>query len=85
MDIKIGEEEVGRLTIDLWDNCPKTVENFVGQCKGAGPYTRNDKECQLHYKGCVFYRILSNKFAASGDTCYQSGVGGCSIFWDKEK
>ena len=74
-------EELGTLEIDLWDNQPETVENFVGHCRGggAGTYQVLGEEKKMHYTGCTFHRIIKDKFMQSGDTCYDNGCGGHSV------
>lgn len=76
---------LGNLEIDLWDNQPNAVENFRAHCTGEkGTYQKFDETKKFHYKDCTFHRILKDKFMQSGDTCYDNGCGGHSIF-DEEK
>jgi len=72
---------LGNLEIDLWDNQPNAVENFRAHCTGEkGTYQKFDETKKFHYKDCTFHRILKDKFMQSGDTCYDNGCGGHSIF-----
>ena len=84
-DNESASEVMGNLEIDLFDNQPDAVENFRAHCTGEkGTYEFNDKETRpLHFKNCTFFRILKDKFMQSGDTGYNNGVGGHSIFGDK--
>mmetsp|Transcript_18719 Transcript_18719/g.28436 ORF Transcript_18719/g.28436 Transcript_18719/m.28436 type:complete len:158 (+) Transcript_18719:162-635(+) len=55
-DIKIGSNEIGRITMELFKNkVPKTAENFRALCTGEKGMGKAGKP--LHYKGCTFHRI----------------------------
>ncbi|KAL3211954.1 hypothetical protein MRX96_008212 [Rhipicephalus microplus] len=57
LDVRIGEEFVGRIVIELFRQIqPQTAENFRALCtgeKGLGV-----SRAPLHYKGCRFHKIM---------------------------
>ncbi|GIX82467.1 peptidyl-prolyl cis-trans isomerase D [Caerostris extrusa] len=70
-DIKIGEEKVGRIIIELFkDITPMTAENFRALCTGEKGIGRYGKP--LHYKGSRFHR--------RGDCINGNGQGSESIY-----
>uniref|UniRef100_A0A3Q0S036 Peptidyl-prolyl cis-trans isomerase n=1 Tax=Amphilophus citrinellus TaxID=61819 RepID=A0A3Q0S036_AMPCI len=66
-DIGISNVLVGRVVVELFaDICPKTCENFRCLCtgeKGIGKGTQKP----LHYKGCLFHRIVKDFMIQGGD------------------
>uniref|UniRef100_A0AAZ3QRE2 Peptidyl-prolyl cis-trans isomerase n=1 Tax=Oncorhynchus tshawytscha TaxID=74940 RepID=A0AAZ3QRE2_ONCTS len=66
-DIGISNVLVGRVVVELFsDVCPKTCENFRCLCtgeKGIGKGTQKP----LHYKGCLFHRIVKDFMIQGGD------------------
>ncbi len=77
-DITIGGQAAGRITIDLYDNTPKTSENFRALCTGEKGQTSRGKA--LHYKGCAFHRVIAQFMAQGGDFTAGNGTGGESIY-----
>lgn len=79
-DIKIGDEKVGRLLIELRaDVVPRTAENFRALCtgeRGVSPLTG----VKLHYKGTRFHRVKSLFMSQGGDISGGNGSGGESIY-----
>lgn len=56
-DVRIGDEEVGRITFELNSEvAPKTAENFRQLCTGEAGVGQSN--APLHYKGSNFHRII---------------------------
>uniref|UniRef100_A0AAQ6AA88 peptidylprolyl isomerase n=1 Tax=Amphiprion ocellaris TaxID=80972 RepID=A0AAQ6AA88_AMPOC len=79
-DIGISNVLVGRVVVELFaDICPKTCENFRCLCtgeKGIGKGTQKP----LHYKGCLFHRVVKDFMIQGGDFSEGNGRGGESIY-----
>ncbi|KAG2496151.1 hypothetical protein HYH03_005753 [Edaphochlamys debaryana] len=81
-DIQIGSEASGRIVMELFaDIVPKTVENFRALCTGERGVGRSEK--RLHFKGCVFHRIIPEFMCQGGDFTAGDGTGGESIYGGK--
>ncbi len=64
------------------DVAPKTAENFRALCTGEmGDDPSSGKE--LHFKGCVFHRIIPGFMCQGGDFTAGNGTGGVSIYGKK--
>ena len=56
-DIKINEEEAGRIVFGMFGNTvPKTVKNFSTLAAGSAGKGNSGKD--LHFKGSKFHRII---------------------------
>ena len=81
-DVSIGGQPAGRMVFELYsDVVPKTAENFRCLCTGEKGNGRSGKP--LHYKGCVFHRIIPNFMIQGGDFTRGNGTGGESIYGEK--
>ena len=80
-DVSIGGEAVGRIEITLTANTPNTSENFRALCTGEKGTGKSGKP--LHFKGCVFHRVINNFMAQGGDFTVGNGTGGESIYGAK--
>ena len=78
-DLAIGERSLGRLEIELFaKEVPRTVENFRALCTGERGLGISG--APLHFKGCVFHRVISGFMAQCGDFTNNDGTGGESIY-----
>lgn len=82
MDIAIGNEIVGRLVIELFNNrVPKTCNNFKELCKGDSLESeRHEPPLKLSYKSSLIHRVVPNGWIQGGDFEGGRGVGGESIY-----
>lgn len=77
LDIKIADEEIGRIVVELLPSeSPKATENFLTLCS------------EKKYKGNHFHRVIKNFMIQAGDTTFgnenfpndSTGKGGECIF-----
>ena len=80
-DVTVGGSPIGRIEIDLMANTPITSENFRALCTGERGVGKSGKP--LHFKGCVFHRIIPGFMAQGGDFTVGNGTGGESIYGSK--
>ncbi|CAH8875877.1 unnamed protein product [Trichobilharzia szidati] len=83
MLISIDGERCGTLLFELYsDLLPKTCENFRALCTGEyGMARKNEVEkYKMHYKGTKFFRLVKNGWIQGGDTLYNRGNDGHSIY-----
>merc|ERR1712002_394400 len=80
-DVTIGEESIGRIVFELFnDVVPKTAENFRALCVGFKPENTSKN---LHFKGSIFHRIIKDFMVQGGDFTNFNGTGGESIYGQK--
>ena len=81
-DVKMGEEALGRIEMELYPNVvPKTAENFRQLCTGEAGMGKKGKP--LHYKGSTFHRVIPGFMLQGGDFTNGDGTGGESIYGEK--
>jgi len=91
MDIKIGGEAAGRVTVGLYGNvCPRTCFNFRALCTGeTAPEEGKHKRTlaagltKLTYKNTQFHRVIPNFMIQAGDFTKFDGTGGESVYGGK--
>lgn len=83
LDVSIDGNPAEKIVIELFaDTVPRTAENFRSLCtgeKGVGVSTGKP----LHYKGCLFHRVIKGFMAQGGDFSKGNGTGGESIYGGK--
>lgn len=80
-DVSIGGTPAGRITFELATQTPNTAENFRALCTGEKGMGRSGKP--LHFRGCVFHRIIPQFMIQGGDFTRGDGTGGESIYGEK--
>jgi len=78
-DIKIAGKPAGRIIMKLFHKTvPKTAENFRALC--TGEKGKGGKGKPLHFKGCIFHRVIKGFMLQGGDFTDSDGTGGESIY-----
>merc|ERR1711879_868985 len=80
VDLTIGNIPLGRIVFELFTEiAPKTADNFRSLCTGEAGIGKTTEK-PLHYKGCLFHRVVKNFMAQGGDFVNGNGTGGESIY-----
>lgn len=75
---------IGRIEMELFDDTvPMTARSFRELCRGGSGLSPDGKP--LHYKGCVFHRIIPDFMIQGGDITRGNGTGGCSLYGTRFK
>lgn len=82
MDIHINRKPAGRLIIDLFNETPKTAENFRALCTGEKGLGKKSGK-KLSFKESIFHRVIPGFMAQGGDFTNHNGTGGESIYGEK--
>lgn len=78
-DINIGDEYVGRITMQLFDDeVPKTCKNFRYLCSQNIFNEKNPT-----YENTIFHRVIKDFMIQGGDITNGDGTGGYSIYGEK--
>ncbi|KAL1924403.1 uncharacterized protein VTP21DRAFT_7438 [Calcarisporiella thermophila] len=80
-DVAISGKNAGRMVFKLFNETPKTSENFRALCTGEKGVGLSGKP--LHFKNSIFHRIIPGFMAQGGDFTHASGIGGESIYGAK--
>jgi len=75
---------VGRVVCSLYDDTPKTSDNFRALCTGERGIGKGHNK-PLHYKMCNIHRVVKDQFLHGGDFTRADGSGGDSIYGGKFK
>jgi cyclophilin family peptidyl-prolyl cis-trans isomerase len=78
LDIAVRNIDIGRLEIELFDDCPITSENFRCLCTGEKGLGKSGNK--LDYKGSKINRIVPDLLIQGGDITKDDGTGGESIY-----
>ena len=81
MDIAVDGKDIGRIEFKLFEDVPKTAENFKCLCTGEKGVGVSGK--RLHYRGNKFHRIIPGFMIQGGDITHEDGTGGESIYGGK--
>ncbi|KDO19579.1 hypothetical protein SPRG_15160 [Saprolegnia parasitica CBS 223.65] len=81
-DMAVGGKSIGRIDFRLYEDVPKTAENFRALCTGERGLGKTTKK-PLHYKGSIFHRIIAGFMCQGGDFSNRNGTGGESIYGAK--
>lgn len=80
-DVSIGDRSAGRITFELFNDVPRTTENFRALCTGERGVGAAGKP--LHFRSSVFHRIIPQFMIQGGDFTRGNGTGGESIYGER--
>lgn len=84
LDIAISNKQAGRMVVELFWNCPRTVDNFIKLCTGeCGTVDVQGSTFPLTIRNTLFHRIIPGFMAQGGDFTKNNGNGGWSIYGQK--
>jgi peptidylprolyl isomerase len=78
MEITAGEKHLGKIVARLFNDVPKTTENF--KCLITGEKGRGVSGKRLTYRRTHFHRIVPGFMIQGGDITHDDGTGGESIY-----
>ena len=86
--VKGAKPETKRVNFLLYDDVPKTADNFRKLCTGELKDTfatgeKTPKGANLTYKNSKFHRIIPGFMMQGGDFTNHNGTGGLSIYGSK--
>lgn len=82
-DISIGGSEPERIIFNLFEDVPKTSENFYKLCEGNEGFATTKPDTPLSYKNSLFHRVIPKFMLQGGDFTRGDGTGGESIYGEK--
>jgi cyclophilin family peptidyl-prolyl cis-trans isomerase len=81
-EVSIDKKPAGRIIMDLFNDTPKTSDNFRALCTGEKGMGQKSKR-PLHFKGSKFHRVIPGFMAQGGDFTNHNGTGGESIYGER--
>lgn len=79
-DISIGGSEPERIIFNLFEDVPKTSENFYKLCEGNEGFATTKPDTPLSYKNSLFHRVIP-KFMLQGGDFTRGDDGGEGDGW----
>lgn len=73
LDVSVGDAPPLRLTLQMFEGAPLTIENF--RCLCTGERGVGQSGAKLHFKGCEFHRLIPGYILQGGDVRARSWAG----------